>query len=191
MSLLAIPDVQVHPLTRSDLVRMVDAGILAEDARVELLDGTLVEMTPISPEHMNAVNWLNMHFARAAQGWVVSIQNALSIRGDERSLPQPDVALLPADRDSRALPDAALLVIEVAVTSQRLDREIKAAKYALTGVPEYWIFDVTAGRVEVRREPVGGEYRELRIYGAGETITPLVAAAPAVAVDELVAATLG
>lgn len=188
MAVLPRDDVEIRPLTRSDVLRMVEAGILAEDDRVELLDGVLVQMSPISPEHMNIVNWLTEHFVKPGSAWVVSIQNGLAIAGDERQLPQPDVALLPRERDVTQLSERALLVVEVAVTSHRVDRQDKAPKYALTGVPEYWVVDVPGGTIEVRRRPVAGDYTELRVYGAGETVHPLAPVGRPVGVDALFAA---
>ncbi len=167
---------------------MVETGILAEDDRVELLDGFLVQMSPISAEHANIVNWLNEHFVRRGSAWVVSIQNGIAIAGDERQLPQPDVALLPRERDVTKLSDRPLLIVEVAVTSHRVDRQDKAPKYALTGVPEYWVVDVPGGTVEVRREPLAGDYTVLRVFGGGETIEPLAPVTLPVEVDALFAA---
>jgi Uma2 family endonuclease len=60
----------------------------------------------------------------------------------------------------------------VADTSQRFDREVKGPLYAENGIREYWLVDVEAGRVEIRRRPEGGGYRDATTAGRGETVTP-------------------
>jgi len=107
---------------------MGEVGILTEDDRVELIDGEIVEMSPIGPGHARCVMFLNDVFVRRLEGRaVVSPQN--SVRLHRRSEPQPDVILLrpPLARYARAIPAPTdvLLVVEVAETSQYHDRVVK------------------------------------------------------------------
>jgi Uma2 family endonuclease len=144
-----------HRLTFDDIMRMVEAGILSEDDRVELVDGVLVDMSPISPEHSGAVAWLNQHFAGANPGsYEVRVQDQLVLR-DGFSFVQPDLILIEPGPRSR-LATTALLVVEVAVTSQRRDRE-KAREYADALVPEYWLIDLPTGSATVFRDPLPGK----------------------------------
>ena len=80
-------------------------------------------------------------------------------------------------------PATAVLVIEVSGDSLRFDRRTKAALYALTGIPEYWIVNLEDATIEVRRDPdaAAGAYRETRIVRSGETLTPT--ALPGVSID--------
>ena len=165
-----------HRLTFDDVLRMVDAGILDEDSRVELVDGVLVDMSPISAEHSGAVAWLTQHFARASgDAWEVRIQDQLVLR-DGLAFVQPDLILVePAPRSQLAT--TALLVIEVAQTSQRRDRE-KARGYAEAGVPDYWLVDLVAERVTVFRDPGPDGYQTETVRGAADELVALAGAPP-------------
>jgi len=162
-----------HRLTFDDVLRMVEAGILDEDDRVELVDGVLVDMSPISPEHSGAVAWLIQHFAGA---WEVRAQDQLVLR-EGLTFVQPDLILIePAPRSRLAT--TALLVVEVAQTSQRRDRE-KARDYADAGVPEYWLVDLPAENVTVFRDPAPATgYRTVTVHGEREQLAPLVGGPP-------------
>lgn len=165
-----------HRLTFDDVLRMVEAGILDERARVELVDGVLVDMSPISPEHSGAVAWLTQHFARASgDAWEVRIQDQLVLRGG-RDFMQPDLILVePAPRSRLAT--TALLVVEVASTSQRRDRE-KARGYAAAGVPDYWLIDLVADTVTVFRDPGPDGYGTETIHGPADELIALAGAPP-------------
>lgn len=155
---------------------MSEAGILRETDRVELEGGVLIEMEPSGGPHRGRVTWLNMHFARSLdEGFVVSVQDTFLI--PDGGFYEPDLVIGPPTGDE--VPGTADLVIEVAVSSRRRDRE-KAAVYAAAGVTEYWIVDVQHGEVVVHREPGPAGYRSVLAHGRGERIAPLV---PAAAVD--------
>lgn len=165
-----------HRLTYDDVVRMVEVGILQEHDRVELVDGVLVDMSPIGLEHDDVVAWLNEHFVRAdVPGAQVRVQASMVLR-DGYSFVQPDVFLV--ERGPRPqLVTEALLVVEVAQTSHRRDRE-KAFEYAFAGVPEYWLVDLVAETVTVHRDPASDGYRATTVHGVGDEVEPLVAAPP-------------
>jgi len=160
---------------------MVAAGVLDEDDRIELVQGVLVDMVPIGASHDGAVAWLTRHFARIDNpAWEVRIQSTLLVAGGYLL---PD--LIVVDRLPRSQqPTTALLVVEVAQTSEARDRE-KARDYAAADVPEYWIVDLRARKVTVHRRPVAGAYDEVVEYLDGESIDPTVEAVPPVAVSEL------
>ena len=133
-----------------DYHRLADAGILASDERVELLDGQIVNMLPIGPFHANSVRRLVNFFAGLSGGrWLVDIQNPVRLSG--HSEPQPDFALLrPLDEEyARRHPTPAdvFLLVEVAESSIRYDRGRKLAAYARAGIPEYWIVDLAPATV--------------------------------------------
>lgn len=136
-----------HRLSVADYFQMAETGILARDARVELIYGEIIEMVPIGSRHAGFVNRLNRLLFRAVQNHaVVSIQNPL-ILGDS-SVPEPDLCLLrPRDDDyidSHPQADDVLLTIEVADSSLVYDRDIKVALYASYGIPEFWLIDVSS-----------------------------------------------
>lgn len=155
--------------------RMAEAGILDEDDRVELLDGEIVEMTPIGPRHAGGVARLQHLFgARVGERAIVWVQNPLVL--DRHWEPQPDLVLLKAREDfyTGALPgpEDAWLVVEIAETSTERDRRVKMPAYARAGVPEVWLLDLTLDRLEVFGDPASEGYRDVRRLGRGERVAP-------------------
>lgn len=155
--------------------------MLDEDDRVELVQGVLIEMVPIGAEHDGAVEWLTTHFtSTVSPPWRVRVQSTLLVAG---GFLIPDLMLVePMARGVQ--PTSALLVVEVAQTSQARDRD-KARDYAAADVPEYWIVDLAARAVTVHRRPLAGIYEEVTTHPDGATISALVTGAPPVAVSEL------
>jgi hypothetical protein len=154
---------------------MAEAGIFAPECRVELVDGEIFEMSPIGPWHAGVVNRLNHRFAAGLGGRaVVHVQNPVGL--DARSEPQPDLMLLRPREDfygrAHPTPEDALLLVEVADTSLRHDRERKLPVYARAGVPEVWIVNREADAVEVFREPSPGGYHERHQRRRGEDLAP-------------------
>ena len=150
-------------------------GIFAEDDRVELLEGEIVEMAPIGSRHAACVNRLARLFARHLQDRaIVSVQNPVRLApGSEL---QPDLALLRVRDDDYASthPGAGdvLLSVEVADTSAAWDRERKLPLYAAAGVPESWLIDLGAETVEVCRGPEAGAYASVRSGRPGDAVAP-------------------
>ena len=128
-----VAPVALHRLTVEQYHAMGAAGILAEDCRVELIDGALVDMAPIACRHASVVLLLTMRLARFGELAIVSTQNAVTL--PPYSEPQPDIALLAPRQDwyRHALPQArdVLLVIEVADTTLRYDRRVKLLGWRL------------------------------------------------------------
>jgi Uma2 family endonuclease len=121
--------------------QMVQAGILHEDDRVELIEGEIIEMAAIGSRHAACVNRLVQLFVMHVAGQaIVHAQNP--IRLSERTEPEPDLSLLKPRPDFYAAghpgPQDVLLVIEVADSSIGFDREIKIPLYARAGIPEVW-----------------------------------------------------
>ncbi len=168
---------RTHNFTVDEYHRMAEAGVFHEDDRVELIDGQVVEMTPIGPRHAGCVNRLTGLLSRLGGGGVtVSIQNPVIL--GERWEPQPDVTVLRHRADGYAArhpePADILLVIEVADTSVEDDRSIKIPLYARAGVPEAWLVNLPSDRIEVYRNPAAGVYAAIKSVSRGETLTPLL-----------------
>jgi Uma2 family endonuclease len=150
-----------HRLTVEDYYRMGEVGILAPDARVELIDGEIIDMPPIGSPHAGTVNQLSsLLFGAAGVRVIVQVQNPIVL--GSFSAPQPDFALLRprADFYKSRLPEPAdvLLVIEVAHASLRHDRDTKAPLYARHAIPELWLVDVRAKRLVRYRNAQEGAY---------------------------------
>lgn len=150
----------VHRLDVDTYNRIVDSGAL-EGQRVELLDGVLVEMSPQSPAHILVITTLMRHFA-AEPRWWMQVQGPIEVRPD--SEPEPDIAIYEDRPPVGRHHQTALLVVEVAVSSQMIDRNVKATKYAAAGIPAYWLVDVPARTIEVRTEPGPDGYERCTVY---------------------------
>ena len=154
---------------------MANAGIFHEDDRVELIEGAIVEMAAIGSRHQACVDRTALLFFQRADGRaIVRVQGP--IRLSEYSEPQPDVALLRPRADfyaeSHPGPPDVLLVIEVLLTSEEYDREIKVPLYARFGIPEVWLVDLEGGSIEVYREPSPQGYRHVRTVRGDERLAP-------------------
>jgi len=155
---------------------MAKAGILTEDDRVELIDGEIVEMAPISDRHAGTVNRINTLFVRSfANEAITAVQNPVWL--DEHSEPQPDVALLRYRSDFYAsahpTPADVLLLVEVAETTVASDRQVKIPLYARSGIPEVWLVDLDQSTITVYREPSAGGYGTVLTLRRGEQLAPL------------------
>ena len=164
-----------HKLTVDDYYRLGEAGILREDSRVELIAGELIDRAPIGSRHAGFINKIAERLrAGSGQTAIVAIQNPLRLSTE--SEPQPDVALLRprADYYAEKHPEPAdvLLVIEVADTSLRYDREIKIPLYAQHGVAETWLVDIEKRQVMVYDELYDGVYQRVTNFGIAATISP-------------------
>ena len=176
------------PFSVDDYHRMADLGILDEDDRVELLDGQVVEMTPLGPEHAACVDALTRILSRrVGDAAVVRVQNPLIL--GTRWEPQPDVALLKprADGYRASHPGAGdvLLVIEVADSSAGSDRDVKLPLYARAGIPETWLVDLANEVIEVQRQPGPDGYREVHTLRRGDTLSALLLPASSIPVDDV------
>lgn len=164
--------------------RLAEVGILGEDDRVELIEGALLEMSPIGSRHAGIVTKLHRLLERrVGDAAIVWEQNPI-ILGDG-SEPQPDLVLLQprADFYTGAHPRAAdvLLVVEVADTSLTYDREVKLPLYARHGIPEAWLVDLRADRVELHQLPAAEGYQ--RILRPGRPGVLPLPGLPGLAVD--------
>jgi len=163
----------LRPLLRAEYDELVETGAL-EGARVELLQGVLVEVTPQGSPHAGVVTLLTRLLAPVLQqGYDLRVQ--LPLAAGPADEPEPDLAVVEAGDPWAGHPSTAALVVEVAHSSQRMDLGYKARLYASAGVPDYWVVDLAAQRILVHREPGDGGYAAVRVLVPGETVAPLVA----------------
>ena len=111
---------QKHPISAEEYLRMGEAGVFAPEARLELIEGEIVEMAPVHPPHAGLVRRLSrLLFEQVGPRAQVSVQAPLVL--SDRSVPQPDIARLRprADDYMGAHPQASdvLLVVEVSDTT--------------------------------------------------------------------------
>lgn len=164
---------QIHRLSVEDVWRMGEAGVLGPEERVELIDGVLVDMMAPGPIHSTVVARLTSHFVGGTGELEVRVQDMLIVDG---GFVIPDLMVIePPPRDRQ--PSAAVLVIEVSVSTQRHDRA-KAARYARSGVGAYWIVEPEAGCVTVHRHARDGAFGSVVKHERGESIPTPVGAPP-------------
>ena len=181
---VGMPALTTHRFTVEDYYRMAESGVLKPEARVELVDGQILDMSPIGPFHGGVTKRLIRLFSNLAQGrWIVAAQDP--VRLDAHSEPQPDVMLLqPASDDyikRHPRPEEVFLLIEVADSTLAYDRGEKLPAYGRAGISEVWLINLPEQSIEVYREPHFAGYASASVLRAGEQARP--AAFPDVAVD--------
>jgi Uma2 family endonuclease len=163
-----------HRLTVEEFHRMADAGVFAPDARIELLEGDLVDMPPIGPAHANALDHLTTLFAPYTDRVILRVQGPVGI--SLRSELIPDLLLLrrvPGGYPTTApQPADVLLLIEVSDTTLRFDREEKIPLYGRYGVFEAWLLDLSVKQLEMYSRPGPNGYQEIRRPLADQVVSP-------------------
>ena len=152
-----------HRITVDEYHRMGEAGVLPDNARLELLEGELIDMAPIGPAHANTVDHLVTRFARFTGSVILRVQNPLRL--GSRSELLPDLMLLTKRPggypDAAPVPQDVLLLTEVSDASVGYDREHKLKLYAEHGIVEAWLLDLNARQLEIHLEPSTQGYRRL------------------------------
>jgi Uma2 family endonuclease len=164
-----------HRISVKEYYRMAETGELAPDARVELLDGQIIDMSPIGPFHGRVTKYLNQVFSTASRGrWIVGVQDPARL--DDHSEPQPDLTLLKPSADfygkGHPQPGDVFLLVEISDTSLEKDQEIKLPAYARAGIVEVWIVNLNEQTIEVYRQPHFAGYSSKVILGAGDKASP-------------------
>ena len=184
-----IPDLGL--ITVDEYHRLGETGVLDEDARVELVDGRIVQMPPIGPHHLYNVNRLTRLFMlRLFDRIELSIQNPVTFgRRLER---QPDVTLLDPHLDNpkyyktnRPTPADVLLIVEVSDSTLKTDLEEKAPQYASHSIADYWVADLQGDQLWVHREPTANGYASVQTFARGTAISPLAFPDVTFTVDEI------
>lgn len=152
--------------------RMGEAGLF-EGQRVELLEGRIVDRSPIKPKHAGVVAFFIHYFSRQlSEDYIVNVQNPIAI--SDWSEPEPDISILRFREDfykrSHPQPGDVHLLVEVADTSLEKDQKVKLPLYAAAGIPEVWIVNLTEGQLQQYTEPSAEGYSNIRIYRAGDQL---------------------
>lgn len=160
-----------YSFTADEFQRMGEVGIFRQGARLELIEGEIIEISPIGSLHAACVKFLSGLLHRLfGDTYIVGVQDP--IRLNDFSEPQPDVTLLrwrdDYYREAHPTPADVLLVIEVADTTVVADREVKVPLYAHAGIAETWLVNITEKLVEIYSNPAGGVYQRAEVFGRGE-----------------------
>ena len=180
------PAVRRRRWTRFDYERVVDCGVFGPEDRIELLDGELWEMTPQGSRHA-VVCTLVADVLRPAIGNGAHVRVQAPIALYDVSEPEPDIAVIAGGpRDHLAAhPSRDLLLAEVSESTLSHDRGRKLSAYARNGVPEYWLIDLVAERLEVYCDPSETAHDSKVVLSRGDKVTPLGAPGSQIAVADL------
>lgn len=170
---MAVP-FQKQFMTIDQFEQAWEDGAFAPDARLELIRGEVVEMSPIGDPHFLSVMFLGDLLPELRPKGISSLQGPLRLPLQE-SVPQPDAVVFRRRSNFKTRPPRgkdALFVVEVSDSTLAYDRDVKMPLYAEVGIPEAWLVDLNAETIWVHRRPSPGGYQEVRAYNRGETIYP-------------------
>ena len=174
--------------SRDEYYRLAELEIFGPEERTELIYGRVINrVSPVGRPHSIAVSKTAAALT-AAFGVGYAVEQQVSMQLASGLEPLPDVIVLSGTSDDYAdvpIPSEVLLLVEVSDSALRYDRNTKATMYAAEAIPDYWLVNLRARTLEVRRQPEGGEYVSLDVYGEGEAVAPLAAPNAPVRVADL------
>ena len=151
---------------------MTEAGIFTEDDRLELLDGEIIEMTPVGTRHSSCVRLLTYLLSQATKN-ALDVQNPLILNGSSEVYPDLAVLKEAPQTYTKRKPNSedVLLLVEVSDSTLHFDRTTKLPRYAAAGVPEVWIVDLQNERILTHKRPLDGVYGEVNEYKCGDKLS--------------------
>ena len=156
----------LHPITVEAYHLLYEKGMIEEKA--ELIEGVIYQKMPKNPIHSEILRRiLKFLYTTITDELQISSENPLTLSHSE---PEPDIAILPPGDYSQAHPHSALLVLEVANTSLKMDRR-KAGIYAKGKIPEYVLVNLLEEKLEIYKLPKEGIYTEIKILSKDELFT--------------------
>jgi Uma2 family endonuclease len=179
---------ETRKFTVDEYFRMVEAGVLQEDEKVELIEGEILLMPPMGSDHIWGVSqYAHTFISRAASRFTVQIQSTLRL--GENFAPEPDLAVLKFREDRYYLsppnPSDVLLIIEVADSSLAYDRDVKAHIYGRAPVPETWVLNLPGDCLERFTEPGPEGYAQHTVLRRGDKVRPVSLPDMELAVEDL------
>jgi len=164
-----------HRFTVFDVRRMVEAGVIDPDARIELIDGELIDMPSEGETHLNYKAELNNVFVLglAPERRFRVIPDA-TLHLSATDAPEPDLYIVESGAPLEPVePSTVALVIEVADASVTRDLHEKPTLYARYGLREYWVIDVQRRVTHVHQSPRGGIFGVITAVSFNEELRPL------------------
>lgn len=166
----------IRLLTVKDYHRMAEAGIFQPSERVELIAGQIIKMAAKGTAHESSITRTDKLLEqRLGEQILTRLQSPIQL--DDYSEPEPDIAVVIPDslyyEDHHPSPSEIYLIIEVADTTLKIDRQVKAQIYAQSGITDYWILDVNERKLHVFREPSQNGYKSELILSENGNISPL------------------
>ena len=157
---------KIRQLTSTEYYGMMESGIIREGERVELISGQIFTMAAKGTRHTVATTrLLKSLLMLLEEKAIVRCQDPITLPNNTE--PEPDIVIARLRSDdyvnSHPSPEDIVLVIEVADSSIKFDRETKAPIYAAAGINEYWIVNLIDDRLEIYRQPEGSVYTSIQI----------------------------
>ncbi|MEB3178262.1 MAG: Uma2 family endonuclease [Nostocaceae cyanobacterium] len=168
--------------------QMAASGIFHPEERLELIAGQIIKMSAKGTAHSAATarteKLLNNLLLERV---LVRLQEPVQL--DDYSEPEPDIAVVMPNslyyEDHHPTLSEIFLIIEIADSSLKYDREVKAQIYAQSGVADYWVLDINGRKLHVYRSPSPEGYQSETILGEDLSISPLAFGDCAIAVREM------
>lgn len=172
--------------TRTEYRQFVSLGMIEEGAPYELIEGEVIQDLGQGRKHVFVA--MRVFTAMIRLYGDEYVQSQAPVAPDEHNAPEPDVAVLNAPLSNYLEEDPGpadiLLLVEVSNTTLQFDRSVKAAIYARTGVPEYWVLDVNGRTLDVHRDPTPTGYANVQRFTDADTISPLSASDASLVIAE-------
>ncbi len=160
-------------ISAREYYKMAEVGILKSEDNLELINGEIIEMSPIGSKHPAYIDLLD-ELLKDLLGKRVQVRVQSSVRLDNYSEPEPDIMVLKRRKDFYfnriPTPKDVYLVIEVADSTLEKDRKIKVPLYAKAGIPEYWILNIPDSQLECYSLPKSGKYQKETIVKNNQNI---------------------
>lgn len=171
--------------TVAEIEAMVQAGIIDEHERFELIGGEIVPMNAKGAHHERLKNMLIYHFVRTTPD-AFRVASETTFRLGEDSFVEPDfIFFRKADGLANLNPRTALLAVEVADSSLKWDLGRKARIYANFGIPELWVVEAVSRIVHVHRRPALEGYDEIVRFSEDQALVSQAVPCLAVTLSEL------
>ena len=166
----------IRQITVTEYHQMAEMGIFHPEERLELISGQIIKMAARGTAHEAAIT-RTQRILNQRLGNKVLIRTQSPIKLDDYSEPEPDIAVVKTNvldyEDHHPQPSEVFLVIEIADSSLKYDREVKTLAYAKSGIIDYWILDINGRKLYVYRLPNSEGYQSESILAENLTISPL------------------
>jgi len=162
--------------TVEDISRMIEAGVIHEDEKLELIEGEIVMMAAKGIAHERIKSALTVAVSRALPD-DLTIGVEATLRLTNMIMLEPDVAVFPKELFKKSTtfvqldPGEAHLIIEVAASSLAYDKGLKARLYARHGVKEFWVIDANTRSTWVHTGPSGDRWSSITERGPQDPLT--------------------
>ncbi|MEM9541914.1 MAG: Uma2 family endonuclease [Cyanobacteria bacterium P01_E01_bin.42] len=190
MQAIALPsEPSLRLWTVKEYHRMVEAGILQPEEKVELIAGQIIrQMSPQKSPHAAAITRTERQL-RNELGDRILLRIQLPIALNPYSEPEPDIAIVQPDprdyADNHPLISQVHFLIEIADTTLRRDCGLKARDYANSGIEEYWVLDIENRLLHVFRNPTSEGYESESTRSENEEISPFQFPDSSISIQEM------